>query len=95
MLGTVGTPEGPRLLGRCTVALVYEGRVATQAPADVFRGDVGEALGGEHACGFAIEISRPLLALERNPVFHLFAMPERQELTGSPCLLAPSFETLP
>jgi len=88
-LRTVITPEGPRLLGRCTVALTHERRVVMQVIADMVRGDVATALQGEPHCGFLIEIPRALLTRGRSPVFRLFVMPERQELTGSPCIVAP------
>lgn len=92
ILRSVATPEGPRLLGRCTVAIVHEERVVTRLAANILRPDVGVAFDGESACGFDIEIPRPLLAPGRSAVFRLFVMPEGQELTGSPCVLARSFE---
>lgn len=90
-LRTVSTPEGPRLLGCCTVALLHGDRIVTQAVADIVRADVAEAMQGEERCGFLIEVPRSLLSVGRNPVFRLFVMPERRELTGSPCVVAPSF----
>jgi hypothetical protein len=91
-LRTITTPEGPRLLGCCTVALVHQGRVVAHAVADVVRSDVAEAMQGEQRCGFVIEVPRSLASAESDPVFRLFVMPEHHELTGSPCVLAPSFE---
>ena len=91
VLRTVATPEGLRLLGCCTVALVHQGRIVLSAVADAVRPDVAAALQGEAKCGFMIEAPRSLLS-ERDLVIRLFVMPERRELTGSPCVLAPSFD---
>jgi hypothetical protein len=90
-LRTVSAPEGQRLLGCCTVALIHQGQIVTHAVADIARPDVADAMQAEQRCGFIIDVPRLLLSAGRNPVFRLFIMPERQELTGSPCLLAPSF----
>jgi hypothetical protein len=88
VLRTVSTPEGPRLLGCCTVVLVHSETVVTQTVADIVREDVAEAMQGEARCGFVIEVPRSLLSAS---VFRLYIMPESRELVGSPCVLAPSF----
>ena len=88
VLRTIPTPEGPRLLGRCTVALVHGNGVVTQAVADIVRPDVAKAMNGEERCGFLIEVPRSLQSPNTNAVFRLLVMPERQELTGSPCVVA-------
>jgi hypothetical protein len=91
VLRTVLTPEGPRLLGRCTVALVNDGRIVTQAVADIDRADVAEAMKGEASCGFLIHAPRSMFSGASDRVFRLFVMPEWRELTGSPCIVAPCF----
>jgi hypothetical protein len=88
VLRSVATPDGARLLGRCTVVLASQGHVISQVVADMARPDVGKALRGEDACGFVIEVPR-----QRHPVFRLYVLPEWQELAGSPCVPAPAFES--
>jgi hypothetical protein len=88
VLRTVATPEGPRRLGCCTVALVHDNRAVTQAVADIVRPDVAKAMHGEERCGFVIEVPRALLAADGSVVFRLFVMPERHEVAGSPCVVA-------
>ncbi|WP_428375562.1 glycosyltransferase family 2 protein [Lichenicoccus sp.] len=91
VLRNAGTPEGGRRSGGCTVALVHEDRVVAQVKADLVRRDVARAMLGEAECGFVIEVPGSLLALNRKTVLRLFLMPEWLELSGSPCVAAPSF----
>jgi hypothetical protein len=91
-LRTIETPEGPRLLGYCTVAVVQQDRIIGHTVADAVRLDVAEALQSEPRCGFNIEIPRSSAAVGSNIVFSLFIMPERYEVAGSPCVMAPRFE---
>ena len=77
---------GYRLLGCCTVALVHDGKVVAEVVADAVREDVAGSMQGEAHCGFILEVPRALLQQNRNAVFRLFVMPERHELSGSPCI---------
>jgi hypothetical protein len=91
-LRKIETPEGARLLGCCTVAIVQQDRIIGQTIADTVRLDVAEAMQSEPRCGFNIEIPRPTASVGSNIVFGLFIMPERHEVAGSPCVMAPRFE---
>ncbi len=84
VLRSVATPDGPRLLGGCSVMVVQDGRIVGQATADLPRPDVAQALRGEERCGFAMQIPRAQLSAS---VFRVLVMPDRQELDGSPCVL--------
>ena len=83
--------EGFCLLGSCAVALVHDGQVVAETVADAVREDVACSMQGEARCGFTIEVPRALLQRNRNAVFRLFVMPERRELTGSPCIATSGF----
>lgn len=84
VLRAVPTPEGSRLLGRCTVALVLGKRVVAETVGKQSRSDVAEALDGEEQCGFALEVPR---SMNEGAVIRLMLMPERVELQGSPCII--------
>jgi hypothetical protein len=90
-LRTVVTPEGARLLGCCTLALVHDGRIVSQTVADIVRTDVADAMHSEEKCGFTLEVPRSVFATKDNRVVRILVMPERHELAGSPCVLARSF----
>ncbi len=91
VLRNLATSEGLRRSGGCTVALVHEERVVAQVRADLVRRDVARAMSSDAECGFMVEVPPSLLALNRKTVLRLFVMPEWLELSGSPCVAAPSF----
>nr|WP_321983184.1 glycosyltransferase family 2 protein [uncultured Lichenicoccus sp.] len=91
VLRNLVTPEGLHRSGGCTVALVHGDRIVAQVKADLVRRDVARAMSSTEECGFTIEVPPSLLALDRKTVLRLFVMPERLELSGSPCVAAPSF----
>lgn len=82
------TSEGPRLFGKVTVALFYNGQFVLQEVAEMERSDVAESLNGEISCGFRIEIPTQLLSNNQEKVLRLYTIPELRELTGSPCIRA-------
>ena len=59
--------------------------------ADLVRRDVARAMQSDEECGFVIELPASLLALNRKAVLRLFVTPDWLELSGSPCITAPSF----
>lgn len=90
-LRSIPTPEGPRLLGGCTIAVIYEGRVVARAVAGISRPDVSVAMQSDDRCGFLVNVPRHVAAPERSATFRLTVMPENQEIAGSPCIAAPMF----
>ncbi len=70
-------------LGGVRVLVTYEGQPVAELLADQFRGDVAEAVGGDAACGFAFAPPPELRRRER-VTLKFFALPEREELNGSP-----------
>lgn len=90
-LRSVPTPEGPRLLGSCTIAVTYDGQVVARAVAGIPRPDVSVAMQSDDRCGFLIDIPRHLGNPSVGATFKLLVLPENQEIVGSPCLAAPVF----
>lgn len=79
----VNDNEGTRL-GGVKVLVTHEGIPVAEARADLFRGDVAEAVGGgDVACGFAVTLPPELRRRERVKL-RFFTLPEREELRGSP-----------
>lgn len=71
-------------LGGVRVLATHEGIPVAEVVADLFRGDVAEAVGGgDVACGFALTLPPELRRRERVKL-RLFALPGREELVGSP-----------
>lgn len=72
-------------LGGVRVLVTHEGQPVAELLADQFRGDVASALGEgtDAACGFAFAPPPELRRRERLTL-KFFAMPEREELQGSP-----------
>ena len=70
-------------LGGVRVLVTHEGQPIAELLADQFRGDVAEAVGGDAACGFAFAPPPELRRRER-VTLKFFALPEREELIGSP-----------
>ena len=91
VLRNAGTSTAPRRSGGCTVALVHDERVVAQVKADLVRRDVARAMQSDEECGFVIELPASLLAVNRKAVLRLFVTPDWLELSGSPCITAPSF----
>ena len=70
-------------LGGVRVLVTHEGQPIAELLADQFRGDVAGAVGGDAACGFAFV--PPVEVCRRDRVtLKFFALPEREELNGSP-----------
>ncbi len=69
-------------LGGMRILVTDVGQPIAEVTADQFRGDVAGATGGDAACGFSFYLPeglrRPRMTLQ------FFAMPEREELRGSP-----------
>jgi len=69
-------------LGGVRILTTSAGQPVAEVTADQFRGDVATATGGDGACGFSFYLPeglrRPRMTLQ------FFAMPEREELRGSP-----------
>lgn len=59
-LRSIFTPNGVRLLGHNTVALLHAAELVVQAVADVKRPDVVQAMKGEAECGFSFQIPSAL-----------------------------------
>ena len=70
-------------LGGVRVLVTHEGQPIAELLADQFRGDVAQAVGGDAACGFAFA-PPPALRRREQVSLKFFALPEREELTGSP-----------
>ncbi len=70
-------------LGGVRVLVTHEGQPIAELLADQFRGDVAEAVGADAACGFAFAPPPELRRRER-VTLKFFALPEREELNGSP-----------
>ncbi|MDE2318404.1 MAG: glycosyltransferase family 2 protein [Rhodospirillales bacterium] len=70
-------------LGGVRVLVTHEGQPVAELLADQFRGDVAQAVGCDAACGFAFAPPPELRRRER-VALKFFALPEREELPGSP-----------
>ncbi|MGE4482026.1 glycosyltransferase family 2 protein [Acidocella sp.] len=70
-------------LGGVRVLVTHEGQPVAELVADQFRGDVAEQVGGDAACGFAFALPRELRRRE-SVTLKFLALPEREELNGSP-----------
>lgn len=75
--------EAGTKLGGVRVLVTHEGQPIAELLADQFRGDVAQAVGSDAACGFAFA-PPPELRRREQVSLKFFALPEREELTGSP-----------
>ncbi|MDE1905823.1 MAG: glycosyltransferase family 2 protein [Rhodospirillales bacterium] len=70
-------------LGGVRVLVTHDGQPVATLLADQFRGDVATAVDGDAACGFAFA-PPPELRRRDRVTLKFFALPEREELNGSP-----------
>ena len=70
-------------LGGVRILVTHDGQPVAELLADQFRGDVAEAVGCDAACGFAFA-PPPELRRRDRVTLKFFALPEREELNGSP-----------
>ncbi|GAN81363.1 glycosyltransferase family 2 protein [Acidocella aminolytica] len=75
--------EAGTKLGGVRVLVTHDGQPVAELLADQFRADVVEAVDGDPACGFAFALP-PELRRREQITLKFFAMPEREELRGSP-----------
>ncbi len=83
-LRSVVLPDGVRLLGQTTVALLHNRKVVMQASAVLGRPDVAQTMRGETKCGFSFQIPITLLKNRSENIFNVVLTPEMHDLEGSP-----------
>ncbi|MCB5944134.1 glycosyltransferase [Acidocella sp. KAb 2-4] len=69
-------------LGGVKILITAAGQPLAEVVAEQFRADVAGATGGDAACGFSVYL--PEGVRQRRMTLQVFAMPERQEILGSP-----------
>ncbi|QDH17122.1 glycosyltransferase family 2 protein [Swingsia samuiensis] len=74
---------GHDFVGKCTIAITVNGVRLTQSRADRYRGDVAAATGHDPNCGFEVPIPQHLRG-NRPHTFNVVALPDKEELNGSP-----------